>query len=141
MTSESSNVQDDEEYQYDLEGEINELFHKDEAYCITYYYGDGGAPVYVKRVSGDVDAKRAAIYCECKCEEWFGSDKMITNLGVGALLVTFYGFQHHSSGPYEKIDMYFDRSTYCGESYIKLITDENLHREKLREYMEPHVIA
>lgn len=123
-----------------IEDAINDLFQRDEAYCITYFYGDGGAPVYIKRVTGNVDAKRAAMYCQFKCEEWFGHEKMLTNLGIASLLITFYGFQYHHGGPYNEIDMYHDRSAFCGEKYNELMLDAALQREKLREYMEPHVI-
>src|SRR5690606_41186437 len=72
----------------------------------------------------------SALYCEFKCEEWFGADKMLTNLGIGSLLVTFYGFQHHSAGPYDEIDMYRDRSLYSGnrseEHTFELQSRENL---------------
>lgn len=124
-----------------LEEAMHEILHQCEAYCITYFYGDGGAPVYIKRISGDVDARRAAVYCQFMCEEWFGPEKMLTNLGIASLLITFYGFQHHHGGPYEKIDMYSDRAALRGEQYYELLSDKALHREKLREYMEPHVIT
>ncbi len=124
----------------DVEDSVNDLFQREDAYCITYFYGDGGAPVYIKRVTGNVDAKRAAIYCQFKCEEWFGHERMLTNLGVASLLITFYGFQYHHGGPYDDIDMYHDHSAFCGEKYNELMLDAALQREKLREYMEPHVI-
>lgn len=125
----------------DIEDAINDLFLGEEAYGINYFYGDGGAPVYVIRITGNVDAKRAALYCQFKCEEWFGQEKMLTNLGIASLLITFYGFQYHHAGPFDEIDMYHDRSAFCGEKYNELMSDAALFREKLREYMEPHVIT
>ncbi len=113
---------------------------QNEVVCITHAHNMGDMRVFLKRVSGDVDAKRAAMYCQFMCEEWFGPDKKLTNLGVAALLVSFYGFQHHYGGPYEIIDMYSDRAAFFGNACDEILRDATLHREKLREYMEPHVI-
>lgn len=137
----SSDSQLDDYDESGLEDAMNDVLRRHESYCITYFYGDGGAPAYIKRISGDVDARRAAVYCQFMCEEWFGPEKMLTNLGVASLLITFYGFQHHHGGPYDQIDMYSDRAAFCGLKYNELLSDKTLHREKLREYMEPHVIS
>jgi hypothetical protein len=91
-------------------------------YCIEHFYDMGDQRIYIKRVSGDIDAKRAAIYCQFMCEEWFGHDKILTNLGVASLLVTFYGYQQYLASPCE------------------MINDRTLYREKLYEFMQAHVI-
>jgi hypothetical protein len=109
-------------------------------YCIEHFYDMGDQRIYIKRVSGDIAAKRAAIYCQFMCEEWFGSEKNLSNLGVASLLITFYGYRHHMVAPGTKIDMYSDRAAFCGQQYYELLSDKTLHREKLREFMAPHVI-
>jgi uncharacterized cysteine cluster protein YcgN (CxxCxxCC family) len=133
----SSDAQIDEynatQYELDMSDSIG-------IYCIEHFYDMGDQRIYIKRVSGDIDAKRAAIYCQFKCEEWFGSEKMLTNLGVASLLITFYGYQHYRMAPGTKIDMHADRVFFCGDNYKELIGDQTLYREKLREYMESHVI-
>lgn len=110
--------------------------------CIRHHYDIGDQRVFLRRLTGDVDAKRAAVYLQFKCEEWFGVEKMLTNLGVAALLVTFYGFQH---GPADTIctdvDMYSDRERACGAPHRELMADASLFREGLREAMAPHVIG
>jgi hypothetical protein len=100
----------------------------------------GDQRIYIKRASGDIDAKRAAIHCQFMCEEWFGPEKNLTNLGVASLLITFYGYQHYMAVPGAKIDLYSDRAAFCGLQYNELLSDKTLYRENLRGYMEPHVI-
>lgn len=111
-------------------------------YCIQHHYDIGDQRVYVRRVSGNVDIKKAAVYCQFKCEEWFGAEKMLSNLGVASLLVTFYGFQHTSVvDGCDVVDMHLHREESCGAGYYALMADETLYRDKLKEYMETHVIG
>jgi hypothetical protein len=110
-------------------------------YCIEHFYDMADQRIYIKRVTGDIDAKRAAIYCQFMCEEWFGPEKTLTNLGVASLLITFYGYQHYMAVPGTTIDMYADRAEYCGEKYQQIIDDASLHRKRLYEFMVPHVIG
>lgn len=115
---------------------------RSQTFCIQHHYDIGDQRVYIRRYTGGVDAKRAAVYCQFKCEEWFGSAKMLTNLGVASLLVTFYGYQHTASmDGCNIIDMHVHREESCGDKYYELIADTTLFRDKLKEYMEPHVIG
>lgn len=112
-----------------------------DVYCIEHFYDMGDQRIYIKRASGDIDAKRAAMYCQFKCEEWFGPEKMLTNLGIASLLITFYGYQHSSVSPSTTIDMHADRNAFCGDNYTPLVSDASLHRDRLYEFMAPHVIG
>jgi hypothetical protein len=112
----------------------------EEVYCIKHYYDIGDQQIYVKRVTGDIDATRAALYCQFMCEHWYGHDKMLTNLGVGSLLIQFYGFQHYCRTRAALVDMHTSRQTYCQQdAYNNLIQDSTLLRDGLRESMSPHV--
>lgn len=116
--------------------------HALSTYRISHRYDIGDQAVYINRREGDVDAKRAALYCQFMCEEWFGGGSILTNLGIAALLVAFYGFRHTASVPDEactSIDMYSDREAACGDLYFELMKDESLRRDGLKEYMAPHI--
>lgn len=105
---------------------------------IRHHYDIGDQKVFVERRSGDVDAKRAAVYCEFQCTEWFGPGFMLSNLAVAAMLVMFYGYRHTavvSDGSYTDIDMYSEREKACGELYAELMADESLRRDGMREVM------
>lgn len=96
----------------------------------------GNQDVYVERRYGSVDGKRAALYCQFKCEEWLGPQNMLSNLAVAALLVMFYGYCHAavaSEGNYTDIDMYSDRENACGGLFYELMADASLHHEGMRE--------
>lgn len=109
---------------------------------ITHHYDIGNQDVYIERREGSVDAKRAALYCQFMCEEWFGEQAILSNLGIASMLITFYGFRHAASVPSEScttIDMHSDREAACGGLYHELMDDASLQRERLREYMAPHI--
>ncbi len=119
---------------------IEEEIEKDRltTFRIRHHYDIGNQNVFVKRRSGDVDAKRAAIYCQFKCEEWFGGHHMLSNLAVGAMLIMFYGYRHSAvelDGSYTDIDLYSDRERACGGLYYELIADASLHRDGMRDVM------
>jgi hypothetical protein len=115
---------------------------KKRTFCISHRYDIGDQRVWIIRIAGDVDARSAALYCQFKCEAWFGDNKLLTNLGIASLLVAFYGFQHHAqTGLCVHIDMHDDREQRCGPGYYALMADTSLHREGLREAMVPHVIG
>lgn len=95
-------------------------------FCITHHYDVGDQNVYVRRITGDIDAKRAAIYCQFKAEEWLGEKKLLTNLGVAALLVTFYGYQHTSiTDICTVIDMYIERELAMLFEDMALVDDRH----------------
>lgn len=110
----------------------------DRNYRIHHHYDIGNQDVYVERRTGQIDGKRAALYCQFQCEEWFGYDAMLSNLAVGALLCMFYGYRHRAVAVLESataIDMYSDREKACGAACIELLGDTSLHRIGLREAM------
>lgn len=107
-------------------------------YRIYHHYDIGNQDVYVERHEGAVDGKRAALYCQFQCEEWFGYDAILSNLAVGALLCMFYGFHHRAKAVIDAatdIDMYGDRERACGGLAFELLADESLHRPEMREVM------
>lgn len=109
-------------------------------YCIKHRYDIGDQRVFVRRVTGDVDPVRAAVYLQFLCEEFFEGDKMLSNLGVAALLIAYFGFQHTAATTLcTEIDMYADREKMCGAECAALMADLTLHRDGLREAMAPHV--
>jgi len=108
-------------------------------YCIKHHYDIGDQRVFVERAVGAVDGRRAAVYLQFRCEAWFGEDKVLSNLGVAALLVAFYGFKHSaSSSTCEVVDMHWDRERACARG-ADLATDAALARPGLRDAMVPHV--
>lgn len=97
----------------------------------------GNQDVYVVREHGNVDAKRAALYCQFKCEEWLGHQFILSNLAVAAMLVMFYGYRHAAvarEGSYTDIDMYSDRENACEYGLTaELKADTSLHHDGMRE--------
>jgi hypothetical protein len=64
---------------------------------------------------------------------------MVTNLGVAAALVSFYGCKHTARSPFgENIDMYRDRETVCSKAK-DLMAEEALEREGLRGFLAAHL--
>lgn len=109
-------------------------------YRIRHYYDVGNQDIYVVRRSGDVDAKRAALYCQFKSEEWFAEDAGLMTLGVAALLTMFYGYRQAPVPDHDDfidIDMYREREAAVqGSLYRELMADESLHRDGLRDHMK-----
>lgn len=107
-------------------------------YCIIHHYDIGDQTVYVERKNGDVDAKRAAVFCLFKAEEWFGHGAMISNLGIAACLCAFYGFRHTAKTSMANVlDLYYDRERMCGPRSVDLLNSVSLHRDGLREFIAP----
>lgn len=110
---------------------------------ITHYYDIGNQEVFVERQTGEVDAMRAALYSQFMCEEWFGEASVLTNLGVAAMLVMFYGYRQAAAEPAAMcradIDMYCDREAALGALYDELMADPTLPRAGMREAMAQFV--
>lgn len=108
---------------------------------ITHFYDIGDQSIFIERRKGDVDARRAAMYCQFMCEEWFGVPSIVTNLGIASALVAFYGFQHAAAEPDGAcgvIDMHIDKEA-ANRQYHDIITDATLKREGLRDYLACHI--
>ncbi len=105
-------------------------------FLIRHCYDIGDQGVTVIAPAG-LRVKRAAVYIQFKAEEWFDDETCVSNLGIAAALVSFYGCKH---GARKKnglsIDMYSDRHQLCGTN---LTSDESLHREGLREFLIHHL--
>ncbi len=70
-------------------------------------------------------------------EEWFGN-VIVTNLGIAAALVQFYGCQHMAvTSLCTDIDLHHDRERWTSDA---IDSDVSLHREGLREYIAIHVV-
>lgn len=109
-----------------------------ESYLIKHYYDLGDQAVTV-RAPAQLDPKRAAIYMQFWAEEWFGEEKIVTNLGIAAALVSFYGCKHSPRNRFgEVIDMHHDRETMCPNAST-LMADTSLYRDGLREFLSAHL--
>lgn len=109
-----------------------------ETFLIHHRYDIGDQGVTIKAPKG-LDARRAAIYMQFWAEEWFGVEKMVTNLGVAAALVALYGCKQCPRNKYgEAINMHDDREAACGTAK-DLMADESLKREGLRELLAAHI--
>ena len=109
-------------------------------YRIHHHYDIGNQDIYVQRITGSIDGKRAALYCEFQCEAWFGNDSMLSNLAVGALLCMFYGFRHMAVADSileaaTEIDMFHDHQRMAGTDYLELLADTTLHRPGMQDVM------
>lgn len=103
---------------------------------ITHHYDIGNQDVFITRKTGDVNPLHAALYCQFMSEEWFGEGSSLTNLGIAAMLVMYYGFCHAAvTEDCQTIDMYSDREAACSPLYGVLMADTSLHRDGLRESM------
>lgn len=109
----------------------------EKTYRIHHHYDIGNQTVFVERYEGGIDGKRAVLYCEFMCEEWFGPNMDMSNLAYAALLEMFYGFRHVASDygdGFTDVDLYSDREKSIGDS-DKIKSDASLHRDGLREAM------
>lgn len=105
---------------------------------ITHHYDIGNQDVYVKHPTGELDGRRVALYLWFKAEQWFGDRVLISNLGIAAAMVAFYGFRHSATDSLcATVDLYSDAEGV--KDYEALMSDASLHREGLREAMAPHV--
>jgi hypothetical protein len=112
---------------------------------IRHYYDVGDQAMFVFRTGAtSPDTRRAALYCQFKCEEWFGEVSMLSNLGVAALLVAFYGHQQaprFMDAP--TVDMHEDREAVACDAgaWRELVADPALAREGLQATMKPYVFG
>lgn len=109
-------------------------------FVIHHHYDIGDQSVAVQAPLG-LDLRRAAIYMQLKAEEWFGASVSVSNLGIAAALVTFYGCTHGARTEHEEfIDMYTDRAAMLGER-VNLISDPSLTREGLHDFLAHHLVG
>lgn len=116
-----------------------EKFEKDQlTLLIHHHYDIGDQGVTVKAPAG-FDARRAAVYLLFQAEGWFGHETLVSNLGIAAALVTFYGCKHAATNRFgEVLDLYTEREKRCPEAK-ELMADASLAREGLREFLRHHV--
>lgn len=121
-------------------GEL-EREERESTFCIQHYYDIGDQRIYVREGRGcTVNARRAAIYCQFKCEEWFGSAAQLSNFGVAAMLIAFYRFDYaQPTEGADVIDLYYDRERACGDLWREMMADTTLARDGLRDAMRPFV--
>ena len=109
-----------------------------QTFLIRHHYDIGDQGVTIKAPQG-FDARRAAIYMQFWVEDWFGVEKMITNLGVAAALVSFYGCKQAARNSLgETIDMHADREAACPKGH-DLKADEAFKREGLSGFLAAHL--
>lgn len=120
--------------------EMRQFIEDGNAIRIFHYYDIGDQDVYVrpKKDQEFVDPRKAAIYCQFRCEEWFGEEKILNNLGVAAILCMFYGyrFSPKATNLWLEIDMHHDRDAFCGQQFSLLMSDPSLQRNGLRDIMK-----
>ena len=127
----------------DIEQELSAIRSRPYAhvYCIYHAYDVGDLHVYVRRESGNIDAKEAALYLQFQAEAFYGESAMLSNLGIAALLIEHYGFQHwRATAACIFIDMYSEREhASYPQHYRALMENKELYREGLKSSMECHL--
>lgn len=112
---------------------------KNRVYKIFHRYDQGDRAVYVQGTT-ETDVIAAAVYCQFLCEEHYGPENGLGNLGIAAALVTFYGCRHAAvTRTAVEVDMYYERERRCGSICAKMMEDEALARKGLREYLKPYI--
>lgn len=113
------------------------------SYVIKHRYDVGYQGVTIS-APPELDVRRAAVYIQFCAEEWYGETAMVTNLGIAAALVTYFGCQHapmrRDPLGHMSVDMYCAREAACGGAQ-ELLADQSLCKEGLREFLRPHVIV
>jgi hypothetical protein len=103
-----------------------------------YHMGDHGVKIQAPH---DLDTKRVAVYIQFQAENWFGLEVTVTNTGIAAALVSFFGCKHV---PYCQhavdLDMYSAREKLCPK-YNELMADASLMREGLNSFLKEHLDA
>jgi hypothetical protein len=100
---------------------------------IHHHYDIGDQSVYVESKSGEVDVPLAAAFIVAKTQEWWGN-VLVSNLGVAAALVEFYGCEHMATATaHIEVDLY-DQSRYSAA-----VGAPELERAGLRAYLRRHV--
>jgi hypothetical protein len=113
-------------------------------YRIRYYYDIGDQDVFVARPDGnETDALRAVLYLNGMMIELFGPSALISNLGMAAMLIVFYGFTHAAKDDLaETIDFYLEWERPRESDFIAgVMSDASLQRDrdKLLTAMFPFV--
>ncbi len=109
-----------------------------QTFLIYHHYDIGDQGVTVRAPEG-LDARRAAVYMQFWAEEWFGHESTVTNLGIAAALVSFYGCKHAPKNKYgEYIDMCAARDEVHHQSKA-LMADELLKRDGLQAFLAAHL--
>jgi len=107
---------------------------------IHHHYDWGDQSVTIKAPKG-FDTKRAAVYIQFQAENLFGDEATVTNLGIAAALVSFYGCKHAPHSRYGvDLDMYFEREKLCPK-YKELMADASLMRDDLQDFLKEHLDA
>ena len=122
--------------------EIPAWMYNAEVFCIKHYYNIGDQRVFIKRKNGNISPVRAAVYCQFLAEQIFSEDACVSNFGIAAALIHFYGFRTFPrvSENYEKctiIEMYEARDCLCGHFHAELMNDASLHRDGMKPFLEP----
>lgn len=97
-------------------------------FCLTFSHSYIKDDVYIANF-GDIDAIRAAVYCQFMYEIHCDIAGILSNVEIAALLCMFYGF--YGCGQEEKctiIDMYAEREKFVGRC-DELINDTFMYRE------------
>lgn len=107
-------------------------------FLVEHQFDNGDRGVSIKAPLG-FDARRAAVYIQLSAERWFGPEKQVSNLGIAAALVSFYGCRHAARNLRgEVIDMFTDRDTACRRSR-ELLAGASLARPGLRDFVASHL--
>lgn len=108
-------------------------------YRITHHYSIGDQDVFVEHPTGEVDGVHIASYIFMKACDWFGSGYLISNLGVAAAMVAFYGFRHCARPIlWTDADLYWDVERRSAQA-LAMMKDITLERKGLREALGPHL--
>lgn len=111
---------------------------KNSVYKIFHRYDQGDQPVYVQ-APAEMDVITAAVYCQFLCEAHY-SEKGLSNLGIAAALVAFYGCRPAAvTNTAVDVDMYYERERRCGPIHAAMMQDETLARKGLEEYLGPYI--
>jgi hypothetical protein len=102
-----------------------------------YHMGDQGATIQAPH---GLDTKRAAVYLQFQAETWFGDEVTLTNRGIAAALVSFYGCKQTAHSRYaEDLDMYSEREKLCPQ-YKELMADVSFMRDGLKAFLKDHLV-
>lgn len=112
---------------------------KQNIFKIASHYARDDNPVFVERISGNANPQHLAIYYQLMCEKWFGY-RMLSNLGIVALLVHFDGFACFDSNPgrnFTLVDMHRDRHNDSG--YASMVNNTPPEKGMLHDFMSANL--
>ncbi|MGF6996826.1 hypothetical protein [Paraburkholderia sp. GAS32] len=119
------------------EEHAEEATHKSNVYRITHYYQIGDQDVYVTDPTGEKNGKEIAAYIFGWACEWHGHGNLISNLGIAAMMVQFYGFIHCAKDEdATTVDMYWDCQ---GNDFLTILNNETYERNTLRKAVVPFI--